>query len=201
MREGRRLLSDPLVRLPCQASPYMPKLKRQRARLNQESVAAARGASSRSIRSSRRRASRARRSSSTRGTLWLHRVSFSMAPSIARSFPIAIRAEPHQYRTRLRTRVIYPTLPGFILRGRGLRRRHSVFVRDHPAALCSAMRRQPQGTCRSSMRRAGRPHYGRSANRRASLDQGSRGSRSRVLRQRCRSHRASNGVRCRCPYP
>jgi hypothetical protein len=65
-------------------------------------------------------------------------VSFSIAPSIARSFPIATGAEVHQYRTGLRTRVIYPTLPGFILRGRGLRRRHSVFARDHPpyARLC-----------------------------------------------------------------
>ena len=152
MREGRRLLSDPLVRLPCQASPYMPKLKRQRARLNQESVTETRGTSSLSVRSSRRRASRARWSSSIRGTLWLHRVSFSIAPSIARSFPIATGAEPHQYRAGLRTRVIYPTLPGFILRGRGLRRRHSDFACDHPAALCSAMRRRSQGTSKRRKR-------------------------------------------------
>ena len=35
------------------------------------------------------------------------------------------------------------TLPGFILRGRALRRRRSDFARDHPAALRSAAR--PRG--------------------------------------------------------
>jgi hypothetical protein len=69
----------------------MPRRKRQKTRLSHESATAARGTSSRSIRSSRRRASCARWSSSTRGTLLFHRFAFSMAPSITRTLPTAAR--------------------------------------------------------------------------------------------------------------
>jgi hypothetical protein len=48
-------------------------------------VMAARGISSRSIRSSRNWATRARRSSSTRGTLLLHTFAFGIAPSMTRA--------------------------------------------------------------------------------------------------------------------
>src|SRR5215469_223992 len=79
---GCRLISGPRVRLVREPSPGLPKLKRQRNRLNHDAATAARGTSSRSIRSSLRRASRARWSSSTRGTLLFQRSSF-MAPSMA----------------------------------------------------------------------------------------------------------------------
>ena len=87
MREGRRLLSGPLIRLPRERSPKVPKLKRKSTLLSREAAMARRGTRSRSTRSSRRRASRARWSSSTRGTLSVSSFALGMAPSIARTLP------------------------------------------------------------------------------------------------------------------
>jgi len=103
MREGRRSVDGPRVRFPRERSPNMPNVKRRKTRVTREAVSAARGTSTRSTCSSRRRTSRARWSSSTRGTLWLHRLGFGMTPSVARSLP-SIAGADHQISRRAPSR-------------------------------------------------------------------------------------------------